>query len=52
MLFLDQGYGGVLMAYNLTTGQSIWNYTAPGVGFESPYGNYPMGISAIANKTT
>lgn len=50
MLFLDQGYAGVLMAYNLTTGQSIWNYTAPGVGFESPYGNYPMGISAIAKQ--
>jgi hypothetical protein len=29
---------------------SIWNYTAPGVGFESPYGNYPMGISAIAKQ--
>ncbi len=49
MLFLDQGYGGVLMAYNLTTGQSIWNYTAKGVGFESPYGNYPIGIACIAN---
>ncbi|MCW3995353.1 MAG: PQQ-binding-like beta-propeller repeat protein [Candidatus Bathyarchaeota archaeon] len=49
MLFLDQGYGGVLMAYNLTTGESIWNYTAKGIGFESPYGNYPMGIAAIAD---
>ena len=37
------------MAYNLTTGESVWNYTARGVGFESPYGNYPMGISAIAD---
>jgi len=49
MLFLDEGYGGVLMAYNLTTGESIWNYTAKGVGFESPYGNYPTGIAAIAD---
>ena len=50
MLFLDQGYAGILMAYNLTTGQSVWNYTANNVGFESPYGNYPMGISCIAKQ--
>ena len=49
LLFLDEGYGGVLQAINLTTGKQAWNYTAQGVGFESPYGNYPMGISCIAD---
>jgi hypothetical protein len=43
------GYGGVLIAYNIKTGKQLWNYTAQGVGFESPYGNYPMGIGAIAD---
>jgi hypothetical protein len=49
LLFLDQGYGGILMAYDLTTGESVWNYTAEGVGFESPYGNYPIGIACMAD---
>ena len=48
-LLLQQGYGGVLLAYNATTGKQAWNYTAQGVGFESPYGNYPIGISCIAD---
>jgi hypothetical protein len=48
-LLLQQGYGGVLLAYNATTGKLAWNYTAQGVGFESPYGNYPIGISCIAD---
>ena len=43
---LSCGYGGVLLAYNITTGQIMWNYTAKAEGFESAYGgNYPMGIS-------
>ena len=47
---LTCGYGGVLIAYNITTGQILWNYTAKSVGFESPYGgNYPMGISNIVD---
>ena len=48
-LLLQQGYGGVLLAYNATTGKQAWNYTAQGVGFESPYGNYPMGIACMAD---
>ncbi|HLN89590.1 MAG TPA: PQQ-binding-like beta-propeller repeat protein, partial [Candidatus Binatia bacterium] len=47
-LLIQQGYGGVLLAYNATTGKQAWNYTAKGVAFESPYGNYPIGISVIA----
>jgi hypothetical protein len=43
------GYGGVLTAYNIATGEIMWNYTAKTEGFESPYGNYPMSIGAIAD---
>ena len=46
---LTAGYGGVLIAYDIKTGKQLWNYTARGVGSESPYGNYPMGIGAIAD---
>ena len=43
------GYSGVVMCYNITTGQVLWNYTAPQMNFENPYGNYPMYITAIAD---
>jgi hypothetical protein len=47
---LTCGYGGVLLAYNITTGEILWNFTATSEGFESPYGgNYPMGISNIVD---
>jgi hypothetical protein len=46
---LTCGYGGVLIAYNVTTGEKLWEYTAKGVGFESPYGNYPIGMGCIAD---
>ncbi len=46
---LTCGYGGVLVAYDIKTGEVLWNYTAANVGFESPYGNYPIGIGAIAD---
>jgi len=46
---LTYGYGGVLIAYNITTGEKLWTYTATNVGYESPYGNYPIGIGAIAD---
>ena len=47
--FLSYGYGGEVYAYNITTGRPMWTYTARGVGFESPYGNYPVGIACIAD---
>jgi outer membrane protein assembly factor BamB len=50
LLFLDEGYGGVIEAYNLTTGKQAWNYTAQNFDLESPYGNYPLGISCIADE--
>jgi len=46
---LTCGYGGVLLAYDIKTGQILWNYTAKTEGFESPYGTYPMNIGVIAD---
>ncbi len=46
---LTSGYGGVVIAYNLTTGVQSWNFTASNLGFESPYGNYPINIFAICD---
>jgi len=43
------GYSGELIAYNITTGEVLWTYTAKQEGYESPYGNYPIGIGAIAD---
>ena len=43
------GYGGVLTAYNAQTGAFLWNYTAKNIGFESPYGNYPLNLGCIAD---
>jgi outer membrane protein assembly factor BamB len=43
------GYSGKIMCYNITTGKVLWNYTAPQMNFENPYGNYPMYITAIAD---
>jgi len=43
------GYGGELVAYNITTGKVLWTYTAPNAGYESPYGNYPIGVAFIAD---
>jgi outer membrane protein assembly factor BamB len=47
--FFSYGYGGEVYAYNITTGEPIWTYTAEGIGFESPYGNFPVGIACIAD---
>jgi hypothetical protein len=48
-MLLSPSWGGVILAYNITTGDIIWNYTAPTVGWESPYGNYPINIFAICD---
>jgi hypothetical protein len=45
----SSGYGGELIAYNITTGKVLWVYTAKQEGYESPYGNYPIGIACIAD---
>jgi hypothetical protein len=46
---LSAGYSGVLICYDVKTGKVLWNYTAQQQGFESPYGNYPIGITCIAD---
>jgi hypothetical protein len=46
---LSYGYAGDLIAYDIRTGEVLWEYTAENIGFESPYGNYPIYITAIAD---
>jgi outer membrane protein assembly factor BamB len=43
------GYGGKMYCYDLQTGQLKWTYEANGIGYESPYGDYPLNIGAIAD---
>ncbi len=43
------GYGGVLYGYNDKTGAVLWNYTAPNVGYESAYGNYPLDMGIVCD---
>jgi len=43
------GYSGTLIAYDIRTGTELWRYEASNVGFESPYGNYPIGMVFIAD---
>jgi outer membrane protein assembly factor BamB len=46
---LSWGYGGELVAYDIKTGKVLWTFVAEQEGFESPYGNYPIGIGCIAD---
>jgi hypothetical protein len=41
--------GAELIAYNITTGEIIWKYIPQQVGFESPYGNYPLMLAAVCD---
>jgi outer membrane protein assembly factor BamB len=47
--FFSYGYGGEVTAYNITTGDIVWKYIAKEQGFESPYGNYPIGIACACD---
>ena len=40
---------GIMHAYNITTGHLLWEFVPQQVGFESPYGNYPISISCIVD---
>ena len=42
-------YGGTLYCWDIKTGELLWTYTAPGIGHEVPYGNYPLNMGAIAD---
>ncbi len=43
------GYGGTLYCYDIKTGELKWTYEAKGIGYESPYGDYPLNVGAIAD---
>jgi outer membrane protein assembly factor BamB len=44
------GYSGVLIAYNATTGDVLWNWTAPFYGIdESAYPHTPLSMGCIAD---
>ena len=42
-------YAGTMTTYDIQTGEILWTYKARNVGSESPYGNYPMIIGAVAD---
>jgi len=46
---LSYGYSGELICYDIQTGDVLWTYEATNVGYESPYGNYPMYATAVAD---
>jgi hypothetical protein len=47
--FFSYGYGGEVTAYDIKTGEVVWKYVAVEQGFESPYGNYPVGIATVCD---
>jgi hypothetical protein len=49
-MLITTGCSGVVLAYDMKTGEIVWNYTA-GFDFlsESPYGNSPLVISCVAD---
>jgi outer membrane protein assembly factor BamB len=49
-LIIYGSYSGTMNAYNITTGEKLWTYNAENIGAESPYGNYPISISAVADE--
>jgi outer membrane protein assembly factor BamB len=49
------GYGGILYCFDLTNGNQLWSYGNGGAGnntnsgLDTPWGNYPLFIGAIAD---
>jgi hypothetical protein len=43
------GYTGHIIAYNITTGEILWDYVSGNTGFETPYENTPIAIGCIAD---
>ena len=46
---LTFGYSGFLTAYDIQTGEVLWKYQAEGIGYESPYGNFPIYAVFVAD---
>ncbi|MCW4018833.1 MAG: PQQ-binding-like beta-propeller repeat protein [Candidatus Bathyarchaeota archaeon] len=44
------GYGGILYAYDIKTGDLTWTYGPFSGGFDLPYGQYPFFLGAIADN--
>ncbi len=43
-------YSGVVTTYNITTGQILWNWSAPFIGLgETPYEHTPVTLGCIAD---
>ncbi len=43
------GYGGELFCYDIKTGNLVWKYDKTFSAHETPWGNYPISIGAIAD---
>ncbi len=44
------GYSGILLAYDIKTGEVLWNWSAPSVGLdETPYPYTPLSLAAVAD---
>ena len=43
------GYGGKLIAYDIRTGEEVWNWRSGTLGFETPYENVPLSLGCIAD---
>jgi hypothetical protein len=49
LLITSGSYSGKIRAFDIRTGELEWEYICENEGFESPYGNYPVGIRAISD---
>ncbi len=43
------GYGGILIAYDIQTGQELWTWSSGSVGLETFYENAPLNLGCIAD---
>ena len=49
-ILYSYGYGGIITAYDIKTGDVLWTYEATIEGFESTYGGrYPIGVNIIGD---
>ncbi len=46
----NYGYGGVIDAYDILTGEKLWSYISGTLGFETAYENTPLSLAAIADN--